>query len=332
MREILLSTSFIGGLIVSALCLAAAFWLTDFQSLLDTLNDFDPMFAAVGFAFTFIHIFIRNARWVAMLDARVGFANALWAQGVGFIFTLFMPLRLGDGVRAIVLAGIGKISIWSSGMSVIMERGIDVFALLCLAAVLVPFIGLDGMPANGMAKIIMAIVLVVIAAWVALKLIRRFASVRFATMAGQLKNEFTTTLQFLCRPNVAAQVGLLTLLGWIVGVFRHWMILLAFVPDATLVQSAFLTIMLTLAISVPSSPGFIGVFQFVGQQALVIPFAATFDPASALSITIALHLCLLITCTVIGIIGIMVTVKRMGEDHIIGRIFERARDWKQKIR
>ena len=331
MRGIFLSTSFIGGLIISALCLAGAFWFTDFQSLLDTLTDFDPLFATVGLFFTFIHIFIRNARWVAMIYARVSFANALWAQGVGFIFTLFMPLRLGDGVRAIVLASIDKISTWSSGMSVIMERGIDVAALLCLAAVLVPFIGLDGMPASAMGKIILAIILAVIAAWIALKLIRRFASVRFSTMAGQFKNEFMTSLQFLCRPNVAARVGFLTLLGWIVGVFRHWMILLAFVPDATLVQAVFLTIMLTLAISVPSSPGFIGVFQFVGQQALVIPFAATFNPANALSITIALHLCLVITCTVIGGIGIMITVKRMGEDDIIRRIFERARDWKRKL-
>ena len=243
-----------------------------------------------------------------------------------------MPLRLGDGVRAIVLASIDKISIWSSAMSVIMERGIDVAALLCLAAVLIPFIGIDGMPASAMVKIILAIVLSVIAAWIAIKLIRRFASVRFATMAQQFKAAFATSLQFLGRPNVTVRVGLLTLLGWIVGVFRHWMILLAFVPDATLVQAAFLMIMLTLAISVPSSPGFIGVFQFVGQQALVIPFAATFDPASALSITIALHLCLLITGTIIGVIGIMITVKRMGEDHIIRRIFERARDWKQKLR
>ena len=318
MREIFFSTSFIGGLIVSALCLAAAFW-------------FDPLFATLGLVFTFIHIFIRNARWVAMISVRVSYANALWAQGVGFIFTLFMPLRLGDGVRAVVLAAIDKVSVWSSAMSVIVERGIDVVALMCLAAVLVPFIGIDGMPASAMAKIALAIVLAMVAAWVALKLIRRFASVRVATMAERLKEEFTMTLRFIGQPGVMLRVGLWTLMGWIVGVFRHWMILLAFVPDATLVQAAFLTIMLTLAISVPSSPGFVGVFQLVGQQALVIPFSATFDPASALSITIALHLCLLFTYTVIGLIGVAITAKRMGEDHMIRSIFDRARAWKKKL-
>ena len=36
--------------------------------------------------------------------------------------------------------------------------------------------------------------------------------------------------------------------------------------------------------TVPSSPGFIGVFQLVGQQALVAPFPERYTPSAALSI------------------------------------------------
>ena len=51
-------------------------------------------------------------------------------------------------------------------------------------------------------------------------------------------------------------------------------------------------------------------FQFVGQQALVLPFGAKYDPATALAVTLVTHLLMyyLIT-TSLGVIGLW----RLGE-------------------
>jgi len=60
---------------------------------------------------------------------------------------------------------------------------------------------------------------------------------------------------------------------------------------------------LSLAVAVPSSPGFIGVFQFIGQQALVIPFGAKYSMSDALAITLVAYLVYYALSTLIGIIG-----------------------------
>ena len=61
---------------------------------------------------------------------------------------------------------------------------------------------------------------------------------------------------------------------------------------------------LSLAVIVPSSPGFIGVFQFVGQQALVIPFGEKYSDSSALAIALIAHIVYYIVSTLLGIIGL----------------------------
>ena len=66
-----------------------------------------------------------------------------------------------------------------------------------------------------------------------------------------------------------------------------------------------MVVALSLAVSVPSSPGFVGVFQLVGKQALVLPFGAKYDMATALAITLGLHVVYYLVTTILGLIGLM---------------------------
>ena len=61
---------------------------------------------------------------------------------------------------------------------------------------------------------------------------------------------------------------------------------------------------LAFAVAVPSSPGFIGIFQLAGQQALVLPFGAKYDASTALAITITAHLTYYLLTTGLGIVGL----------------------------
>jgi uncharacterized membrane protein YbhN (UPF0104 family) len=56
---------------------------------------------------------------------------------------------------------------------------------------------------------------------------------------------------------------------------------------------------------VPSSPGFVGVFQLVGQQALVLPFGSKYDLATALAITLTAHLTYYLLTTLLGLVGLL---------------------------
>jgi uncharacterized membrane protein YbhN (UPF0104 family) len=61
---------------------------------------------------------------------------------------------------------------------------------------------------------------------------------------------------------------------------------------------------LSFAVTVPSSPGFIGIFQLAGQQALVLPFGSKYEATNALAITLTAHLIYYLLTTLLGIVGL----------------------------
>lgn len=53
----------------------------------------------------------------------------------------------------------------------------------------------------------------------------------------------------------------------------------------------------------PAGPGFIGVYQWVGQQSLVIPFPELYTTSSALGVAITAHLAYYLFSSGLGVIG-----------------------------
>jgi len=108
----------------------------------------------------------------------------------------------------------------------------------------------------------------------------------------------------LLRGVVALQVIVLSLLSWLFSGVVFYCAIRTFQPAGLLLEAIFMMVSLSLAVIVPSSPGFIGVFQLVGQQALVIPFGEKYSLSSALAITLIAHIVYYILSTLLGIIGI----------------------------
>jgi uncharacterized membrane protein YbhN (UPF0104 family) len=108
-----------------------------------------------------------------------------------------------------------------------------------------------------------------------------------------------------------------SLVTWAFSIAMYWSVLQAFRPDGRVVEAAFMMVALSFAVAVPSSPGFVGVFQLVGQQALVLPFGAKYDAANALAITLTAHLVYYLLTTTLGVIGLW----RLGESFMtLGRV------------
>jgi len=108
----------------------------------------------------------------------------------------------------------------------------------------------------------------------------------------------------LLRGSVAIQVIILSLLSWLFSGAVFFCAIRTFQPAGLPLEAVFMMIALSLAVVVPSSPGFIGVFQFVGQQALVIPFGEKYSFSSALAITLIAHIVYYVLSTLVGIIGL----------------------------
>lgn len=86
---------------------------------------------------------------------------------------------------------------------------------------------------------------------------------------------------------------------WTVYGLTNYVLLLALTPDATLLAAYLVLVVLQLGISIPSTPGRVGVYHFLGQRALEV---AGQNSGVALAFAFILHLISLIMPAVIGAI------------------------------
>jgi uncharacterized protein (TIRG00374 family) len=269
----------------------------------------------------------RAVRWQALLALPGILDDAFWAQSVGFIFTNLLPFRLGEAVRIVVLGQRARLPLLQVAASAGAERVLDVAAVLLMLLLVLPAMAVPTIVIQ--AGIVFALIVLAVLLGTALVLVfRRQTETVLARLQerrpGALLRallprwrELVNGLAPLSRPKVVIQSVLLSVSIWGLYVLAYWCVLRAFRSDASVVEAAFMVIALSLAISLPSSPGFIGVFQFAGQQALVLPFGGKYDPATALAATLAAYLVWYVLTTFLGALGMWQTGETFAD---IGRL------------
>jgi uncharacterized membrane protein YbhN (UPF0104 family) len=206
--------------------------------------------------------------------------------------------------------------------SALVERLLDVATIVLVLVLLLPWMQIPALVARaGMTfgvLILLACVMLVLAVSLSYRVenLLRAACGRFpilpeAALVARWR-ELVNGLAPLTRPATASRVIAWSLLTWACSIGVYGCVLRSFQTDGMLLEAAFMVVALSLALTVPSSPGFIGVFQLVGQQALVLPFGGKYDAAIALAITLAAHMVYYLFTTVIGIIGLW----RLGESFV----------------
>jgi hypothetical protein len=259
----------------------------------------------------------RAVRWQALLAVPGILGDAFWAQSVGFIFTNLLPFRLGEAVRIVVLGRRARLPLLRVAASAGAERVLDVVAVLVMLFFVLPAMAVPTavIQAGG----VFALIVLAALLGTALVLVFRRQTDRILTRLEERRpgaliraalprwHELVDGLAPLSRPKVVVQSALLSASIWGLYVLAYWCVLRAFRSDASVVEAAFMVIALSLAISLPSSPGFIGVFQFAGQQALVLPFGGKYDPATALAATLAAYLVWYVLTTFLGALGMWQT-------------------------
>jgi hypothetical protein len=259
-------------------------------------------------------VLARAQRWVVLLDQDARLVDAFWAQGVGYLFTNVLPLRLGEPARVLVMAARCRMPLMQVATTAVVERLLDTATIvLALLAVLpwmqVPVLVLRVGVACGVA-LVLALVLVLgvvrfphtgerlwraLGAWL--------PRLPVEAMVARW-HEVVRGLRPLTHWQKALPAGGWSLACWVLSIAMYWCVIRAFQADGTFLEATFMVVALAFAVAVPSSPGFIGIFQLVGQQALIWPFGAKYDASMALAITITAHLTYYLLTTGLGIIGL----------------------------
>lgn len=304
-----------GGVLVSLVCLWLAMSSVPRDELLDSLADASCGWLLIAAGAQLAAVWARALRWQALLRGEARFSETFWAMAVGYLGTNIFPLRAGEAARVVLMSRRANLPIARVGATAVVERALDVSTVLVVLLALVFVIPVPDLFVYGGltlgAALLVALGLIVglvtqreRAEALVHSLTRLFPS-RLGLMVRHRIPELVDGLEGLIRPAVLYPALGWSAVSWAFSIGTYWAVIQAIAPGGSVVEPAFAIAAISLGLSVPSSPGFVGIFQLVGQQALATPFPDRFTLSSALAIALLAHLVYYLLTTALGVVGLV---------------------------
>jgi uncharacterized protein (TIRG00374 family) len=294
----------------------------DFRALLLALRDANWIFIIPAIAGIIAMLLIKSWRWQIMFlpEHHVPFDAVLTAQSAGYLASNVLPGRAGEAVRFVLLASDQPVGAARVLSTMVVERLLDTLSLLAVLAMLVPF--LSGLPAWMMSSV--KVLTAGAIAGTAIILVLSFWKARALVWAHAVLRH----VRFLDRPGVytaiehlidgfAALRGrrgpaliLLSFAVWAALIFQVWGIRMAVAPEVPMTAMVFALLVTSLGMIVPSTPGYIGVFE--GLVVLTLsPFGV--GTTTAMSVALVWHAVNYIVLSLAGLIMLAVHGTSLGQ-------------------
>ena len=279
------------GLLLSAFLLWLVMRTTDLHRVADVLShSVVSLWVACTIAATAIFP-LRARRWQALLApvaGRLPFAPLWQATAVGMMATNVLPARAGEFARAFALSRAkGRVKFSAAFASVAVDRLFDgtVVLLLMLLATLDPAFPSGRMIADHplgfylrgvstfLAAVLAGLVFFVVAphrVFTMTDAIVRRVAPRFEPRIRAMMEGFVSGLDVLRSPRLLAEVFFWTVLHWLCNAFAFWLGFKALGIAAPASAALMAQGLIAIGVAVPSSPGFIGIFESVGTASLVL--------------------------------------------------------------
>lgn len=274
------SLAIAGGLAILLLYLAVRG--TDWNELGGVLRRAQPLaigLAVLGYTASYT---LRAMRWHVLLSAQasVGRLTVFWATNLGYLGNSFLPARAGEVLRTVMLARRTGLNIGYVVATAVIERVVDAITLVVIA--LAVLAAIEDLPAWLVGATRAGVLVGAIAlggllvaprlAWLVDAIVPRLPLPdRFRARVRDLSQRFLVGLGAIQRPDRALRFGTLTAAIWLVDGFAAIAIARAIGLSLSLPQSLLILAALGLSSAAPSTPGFVGIYQFVAVTVLA-PF------------------------------------------------------------
>lgn len=298
------------GLAVSAGLLVYCFWDVDLAVIVARLRETLWTFLALSVALSFASLWARAWRWAYLFPPGSRPSHLFRALLIGYMGNNLLPLRAGEVVRIYVASRHGP-RFWTTLATVVVERALDGLALGLIIAgllLLVPvpvemrwsiaiFLALD-------LAAILVLALIAVAPGICRVLIEAifhrvgWLERRLLALLGTM----TEGLRGVRAPHHAIPLALSSLAIWLALALSVWAAMHAAHLDLPLVASWVVLAFLGLGVSLPSSPGFVGVIQAATVLALAL-FAV--PRAEALSFSLLFHASQFFPVTAVGLVCLL---------------------------
>ena len=282
----------------SALTLWWAFHDVDLSQVGEELADSDFTVLGLFFAAHLALHFLRIARWGLLVKPLGAISNRkiFSAAALGFPATFFLPLRLGELARPVIVSRAG-IPFGSAMASIVVERIADGIANLAFFFVTLNLMSTTGSFGDELRPIaigalvifgsaFVCLVLTCIAREPAFRLLRRIGTPISATVTDKvlaLLDTFIAGAMVLRQPSrLFAFLGL-TLVYWSSAGLLAWYLAISYVPGLSILSGWFITGVGTFMIMIPAAPGFAGTLE-AGFKMGMAPFGVGSDDAAVVAL------------------------------------------------
>ena len=302
----------IATLLLASVLLFLAFRGVSWNQMLAVLRGGRPDYLLLACLSLSVSYFFRGLRWRVLLSAEklVAPIKVFWATMVGYLGNNLLPARAGELIRSVVLGRNANMSKSFIFGTILTERGVDVVALVLISMAalmsqedmsgwlldavrvtaglgLVALVGLFVVPR-------MERLLVNALSWLPLPSALR-------TWAINLLQQFLLGMRAFQHPGRALSFVGLTALIWLMDALVVIEVAQALYLTLALSEALLLIAALGLASAVPSTPGYVGVYQFVAV-AVLAPFG--FSQSEALAYIIAFQAMAYSVVIVWGFVGL----------------------------
>jgi uncharacterized protein (TIRG00374 family) len=261
---------------------------------------------------TSINYFIRALRWSCLINSekKIPLISIFWANMVGYMGNDYLPARAGELIRSAYLGrqnGLGTSFVLATAL---VERLLDVIALVLIGSIsLLVQSNISPLLANAlrfMAFAGTAGLIVIIAAPFQEKLIRSIVTSiplpeKYSLMISQQISRFLTGIRSLHNGRRLGLFILLTAAIWLIDAFANTLGVRIISQTLTIRQALIFLAALGLSSAIPSTPGYIGVYQFVAVSVLA-PFG--FSRANALAYILISQILHYLLVSFLGLIGL----------------------------
>ena len=281
------------GLGLGLLVLALAARNTDLRQVWEVLGTVQPAYVLLAVGATVLTPLVKTVRWRWLFYPEHVQSTTLELSGplvIGQAVNLIVPGRFGELARTYLggeETGVSKPYVFGT---IAAEKLLDLVMLAVLIAVLVPLVALPErfslrttpiLVMAAAAGLAIAVFLAGRKLWLALmqRTLNRLSPSLAARWEDRLRS-LMDGLSVLSASQPAPAIWGWTIIAWLLSVLTNWFLLLAFGLPPSFLMALFLLVVLQGGVAIPSTPGKIGVFQYLCVAALSVfgvPDAVSFS-------------------------------------------------------
>ncbi len=298
------------GTLISLFLLILILRTVDLPRTFQAMVQAEGRLLALAFLLSLLWLALRAMVWRTLLRDRPAYRDVLFTAAEGYLLNNFLPFRLGELGRALLLSRKTSLSFSAILPTILVERVVDLgfSALFLLSAI--PFVWNAGMARHfGVIVIILvflglgAFALLARASQQVLALFHRLSQrwLRLQRVGGRGLEAFLSGLNVLNEGRVFLPFLFWMTLNWLLAWLAYFLMARAYFPQATPLWGLFGLGAAAFGGAIPSLPGAIGTFEGAFAGALTLLGG---DPSTALAVALTARLYNYFNSGVFGAMGL----------------------------